>query len=149
MKARRIIWTVLVLFGLATWAFIDYYWSERAIRLSNLTLICTKTDWTIYKPWTWVKQPVTQILWIDGAAPLPYDSNYYLVQVYSKRHGKSVNETLNIVDLNRSRFIGIERADLKNLFPDTLDDLDWLKANGCMSDLIDYLKANKGKTQVK
>ena len=143
MSMRRVIWTIFVLSGLGLWAFMDYYWSARAIRLSNLTLVCTKTDWTVYKPWTWVKQPVTQILWIDGAAPLPYDSNYYMVQVYYKRQDESVIETLDIVDLSKAKFTGIEREDVKNLYADTLDDLLWLKADGCIADLVDYLKQGK------
>lgn len=137
---KRIIWTTVAVIIIGFLAFKDYYWEHNALTKSDLKVICTKTDWFIHKPWTWIKQPVTQILWLDEVAPISEDRNYYIATVYYKRLGGELIHTIDVIDIKNNRFARIEKQDIQNLFPDTLDKLDYIKANGCMNDLILYLK---------
>lgn len=127
------------------WAFTDYHWGNYKIRKTEMTLVSAKTDWTFYKPWTWIKQPITQLLWLNEAFPLPYDENYYIVHIYYYRYGEEGFDTFDIVDLNINMFAGIEKEKLKELLPENLPKLNWLKAEGCIFDLVNYLKSHKGK----
>lgn len=137
---KKIIWTIVAVLIVGLLAFKDYYWGYYALTKSDLKIICTKTDWFLLKPWTWIKQPVTQILWLDEAAPISEDRNYYIATVYYKRLGGELIHTIDVIDIKNNRFAGIEKQDIQNLFPDTLDKLDYIKADGCMTDLILHLK---------
>lgn len=144
MDRKKIIWTIAIIFGLSFWIFTDYHWSSNTLKKSKFKVVSTKTDWTLFKPWTWIKQPITQILWLDFAVPLPYDDNYFIVHIYYKRQGEKIIETIDIIDTNENRFTNIKKEDIKNLDQDTLEELNWIKTDGCMSDLVNYLK----RTQV-
>jgi len=137
---RKITWTFIAIILVGLIAIKDYYWGYYALTKSDLKVICTKTDWSLLKPWTWVKQPITQILWLDQAVPINEDKNYFIATVFYKRQGGDLIQTIDVIDIKNNRFIGIERKDVSKLLPDTLDKLNYIKADGCMSDLVTYLK---------
>ena len=137
---KNIVWITVITVIIGFLAFKDYYWGYNALKNSDFKVICTKTDWTPLKPWTWIKPPITQILWLDQALPLSEDKNYYLARIFYKRQGDDLIETLDVVDIKHNRFAGIERKDVQNLLPDTLDKLQYIKAEGCVSELVEYLK---------
>lgn len=140
---KKIIWITIGVLIIVILAFKDYYWGYYNLTKSDLKVICTKTDWFLFRPWTWFKQPVTQILWLDGAAPISEDKNYHIATVFYKRQGEELIQTINVIDIKKNRFTTIEMKDVSNLFPDTLDKLDYIYADGCVGELVKYLRSNR------
>lgn len=140
---KKILITLCVCIVISAIAWSDYYWGSHKIEGSNLTLVSTRNDWSIIKPWTWVKQPVIEILWVDEFAPI--NEQYFLVFTVYERKGQGGHRNMELVDVVNKRFTGITESELKSISPDKYSNLSWLDADGCMKDLIPFLlRKNSG-----
>lgn len=64
-----------------------------------------------------------------------------MVETFYKRKGEDIYHSLTLVDVQENKMALYAENELKTITPDEyLEKLTWIKSDGCISDLIVYLK---------
>lgn len=109
---------------------MDYSWAARSISglESKWTVVATGNTWSLWKPWTWVVQPVNRIELVLKGDYGRLNRRYAYVHCMSLNREQDPYEWIRILDLKDRRMSGIgSREQFESLDNDGLEELHWTK----------------------
>ena len=149
-KYSKIFVGLILLLAVFFYCRHEYAWSDKIISSQNKEWTVLSKDKTFYflKPWTWFKQPIVTIEFIDSNYFGKFSNTIYFAHTkrLSRLDDPIEHEGIMMIDTKNKQFTYCSNdKDFLAIDLSTINDLNWLpysKRDGGISDIVNYINNN-------